>query len=243
VRSYGQYCSLARALDIIGDRWTLLIVRELLLRPCRYRDLQDGLPGIPTNLLAARLRQLETDGVLTHDDRGLYTLTAWGQHLAEPMHALARWGAPLMTEMEDGDTFRSDWLDFPVQFIFGGWDEGRPAFTAEIRADDAPVTMESVGGEVRFRPGPAVAPDLVLTGRPDVIVGILSGRLDKEAAEDLGASVLGDLHPLSRLRNHDWLTGPEACGRPERAPDPPEAAGTEKPRKAGVDAGKGRGGA
>ena len=107
----------------------------------------------------------------------------YGQHLAEPMHALARWGAPLMTEMEDGDTFRSDWLDFPVQFIFGGWDEGRPAFTAEIRADDAPVTMESAGGEVRFRPGPAVAPDLVLTGRPDVIVGILSGRLDKEAAE------------------------------------------------------------
>jgi DNA-binding HxlR family transcriptional regulator len=194
-----------------------LIARELLLRPCRYSDLQAGLPGIPTNLLAGRLRQLEEDGVVVLDEGNLYTLTPWGQQLAEPLHALARWGAPLMDEMEEGDTFRSDWFDFPVTFIFAGTDPDRPPLMVEIRAGESPVTMESARGEVRFRPGPAPSPDLVLTGPPDVVVGLLSGRLDQKQAEDLGASVLGDLGPLSLLRRPDWLSGPEASERRSRA--------------------------
>jgi DNA-binding HxlR family transcriptional regulator len=212
MRSYGQYCSLAKALDIVGDRWTLLIARELLLRPCRYSDLQAGLPGIPTNLLAGRLRQLEEDGVVV-DERSLYALTPWGKQLAEPLHALARWGAPLMDEMEDTDTFRSEWLDFPVAIMFGGVEPDRPPLVVELRAGDSPVTMESAHGEVRFRPGPASSPDIVLTGPPDVVVGLLSGRLDQKRAEELGASVLGDPSPLARLRRSDWLSGPEAAER------------------------------
>jgi DNA-binding HxlR family transcriptional regulator len=217
MRSYGQYCSLAKALDIVGDRWTLLIVRELLARPCRYSDLQAGLPGIPTNLLAARLRQLEEDGVVAVDERSHYALTSWGEQLAEPLQALARWGAPLMDEMGDNETFRSEWLDFPVSFIFGGTKPDRPPLVVEIRADDSPVTMESARGEVRFRPGPAHSPDLVITGTPPVVMGLLSGRLDKKQAEDLGASVLGDLHPLSLLRRSDWLSGPEVSAVARRA--------------------------
>jgi DNA-binding HxlR family transcriptional regulator len=216
MRSYGQYCSLAKALDIVGDRWTLLIVRELLGRPRRYSDLQAGLPGIPTNLLAARLRQLEEDGVAAVDERSHYALTSWGEQLAEPLQALARWGAPLMDEMGDDETFRSEWLDFPVSFIFGGTKPDRPALVVEIRSDDSPVTMESARGEVRFRPGPAHSPDLVITGTPPVVMGLLSGRLEKKQAEDLGASVLGDLRPLSLLRRSDWLSGPEVAERPNR---------------------------
>jgi DNA-binding HxlR family transcriptional regulator len=200
MRSYGQYCALAKALDIIGDRWTMLIARELLLGSSRYGELQEGLPGIPTNLLATRLRQLEQHGVVVRDDQGFYTLTPWGQQLAEPLKALTRWGSPLMKEMASSDSFRSRWLSGPVSVIFPGVDTDRPPFVAEIRAGESPVTMESTGGEVHLRPGPAVAPDLVLTGPPDVVVGILSGRLDKKAAQDQGASVLGDLRPLSRLR-------------------------------------------
>jgi DNA-binding HxlR family transcriptional regulator len=217
MRSYGQYCALAKALDIVGDRWNLLIARELLLRPCRYGELQAGLPGIPTNLLAGRLRQLEKDGVVAVDERNRYSLTSWGEQLAEPLHALARWGAPLMDEMEDSDTFRSEWLDFPVAFIFGGTQPDRPPLVVEIRAGDSPVTMESARGEVQFRQGPAVSPDLVLTGPPAVIVGLLSGRLDQERAEELGASVLGDLGPLARLRKSDWLSGPEVSQGPRQA--------------------------
>ena len=79
MRSYDQYCAVARALDVVGDRWTLLIVRELLLRPCRYRELQEGLPGVATNLLADRLRHLEESGVVTRDEQGRYELTARGK--------------------------------------------------------------------------------------------------------------------------------------------------------------------
>src|ERR687885_1607076 len=68
-RGYGQYCAVAKALDLVGDRWTLLIVRELLLRgPCRYTDLRHGLPGIATNLLADRLRELERAGIISRED-------------------------------------------------------------------------------------------------------------------------------------------------------------------------------
>src|ERR1700735_2478981 len=69
MRSYGQYCSIAKALDVVGDRWTLLIVRELLIRgACRYTDLKDGLPGIATTLLADRLRELESAGLIRRED-------------------------------------------------------------------------------------------------------------------------------------------------------------------------------
>jgi DNA-binding HxlR family transcriptional regulator len=70
MRSYKQYCAIAKALDVIGDRWNMLIVRELLLQgACRYTDLHNGLPGIATNLLAERLRDLEREGIVTREER------------------------------------------------------------------------------------------------------------------------------------------------------------------------------
>ena len=91
MRTYGQYCSIARALDIVGDRWTLLIVRELLLQgPCRFTDLKNGLPGIAKNLLSTRLKELEDAGLVARDDApppvatALYTLTENGLTL-EPV--------------------------------------------------------------------------------------------------------------------------------------------------------------
>jgi DNA-binding HxlR family transcriptional regulator len=217
MRSYGQYCSLAKALDIVGDRWTLLIVRELLIRPCRYGELQDSLPGIASNLLVARLRHLEEAGVVVKADAGQYVLTAWGEHLAEPVLALVRWGAPLMDVQEEEDSFQSQWLAHPIKMIFAGIDPSRPRFVAEIRAGDEPVTMESDGGEVHFRAGSAAAPDLVLTGPPDAIIGLLAGRLDQRAAKEQGVSVLGDVDTLAQLRRSDWLSGPELCRQEMRA--------------------------
>jgi DNA-binding HxlR family transcriptional regulator len=208
VRSYNQYCGLAKALDIVGDRWTLLVVRELLIRPCRYGELQDSLPGIASNLLAARLRHLQDSGVVSYSE-GRYALTDWGQHLAEPVAALIRWAAPLMTSQDAGDAFQSQWLSGAVELIFGGEDPRRPRFVAELRAGEQPVTMESAGGRIHFRQGPAAGPDLVLTGPPDQIIGVLAGRLSQAEAEKLGVSVLGNLEPLALLRRADWLQGPE----------------------------------
>ena len=99
MRSYGQYCSVAKALDMIGDRWALLIVRELLLQgPCRYTDLKNGLPGIATNLLSDRLRELETAGLVRREEAAppvataLFHLTEAGAELEPVLHALGGWG-------------------------------------------------------------------------------------------------------------------------------------------------------
>ncbi|MDN3461157.1 helix-turn-helix domain-containing protein, partial [Rhodococcus sp. APC 3903] len=118
-RDYGQYCGLARALDVIGDRWNLLIVRQLLLGPARYGDLREALSGIATNLLAGRLRDLETAGVLerrlSEDGNAItYALTPWGAELREPINGLIRWSTPLMIRGPEDDEFRPEWMSLAL---------------------------------------------------------------------------------------------------------------------------------
>src|SRR2546428_13402057 len=104
MRQYGQFCPLAKALDVVGDRWTLLIVRELSVRACRYTDLRDGLPGIATNLLADRLKSLEAAGIITAEAAPrpvattLYRLPERGEALLPALQALVTWGAPLLAD-------------------------------------------------------------------------------------------------------------------------------------------------
>ena len=124
MRSYGQYCSTAKALDVLGERWTLLIVRELLARgACRYTDLRAGLPGIATNLLADRLRELEPAGVVEREDAPppvattLFSLTARGRALEPVIAELGRWGVPLMHDSSPDDQFRGQWLRGPVRMF------------------------------------------------------------------------------------------------------------------------------
>src|SRR5580692_12706806 len=105
MRSYGEYCALAKTLDVVGDRWTLLVIRELAIRgACRYTDLRNGLPGIATNLLAERLRDLEQAGVVVREDApppiatNVFRLTPRGEELGPVLDALGRWGIPYMVE-------------------------------------------------------------------------------------------------------------------------------------------------
>jgi DNA-binding HxlR family transcriptional regulator len=200
MKSYGQYCAIARGLDVVGDRWTLLIVRELLAGPRRYGDLQDGLAGIATNLLADRLRHLEQHGVVERDGRGLYKLTKWGQGLEEPIYALARWASPLMDEPVGDDQFRSSWLMPVIANIFDGVDPSRPDTTIEINTGDSPRTVVSNEGRVQLQPGPADSPDLIISEPPEGVMGLLAGRFDKAAASELGVVVHGDVRRLARLK-------------------------------------------
>src|SRR5687768_6915286 len=110
-RKYGQFCGLARALDVVGDRWNLLIVRQLLVGPARYGELLAGLPGVATNLLSTRLRDLEAAGVIERQpaqeaNAVVYTLTEWGAQLREPVEGLIRWSTPLMVPGPGDDHFR-----------------------------------------------------------------------------------------------------------------------------------------
>jgi DNA-binding HxlR family transcriptional regulator len=208
VRSYGQYCALARALDVVGDRWTLLIVRELLSRPCRYHELQDGLPGIATNLLAERLRGLEDGDVVTRDEESRYMLTERGRGLATPIGELVRWGALLMNEKEDSDAFRSRWLEIPLDLWFSGVDSSRPQLEVEIRCGDETITLQSRDGEVHRRVGQAVSPDVIVSGPPDAVVGLLAGRDEPQIAIQHGVHILGDFRLVDRLRTPNWLVPP-----------------------------------
>src|SRR2546423_520246 len=122
MRSYGQFCGLAKGLDVLGDRWTLLIVRELLIRgPARYTDLHRGLRGIPPTLLADRLRDME-EGALVRRDLSpapatatVYALTERGQALEPVIAALGRWAAPLLATPAKEDVFLPHWLVLPAR--------------------------------------------------------------------------------------------------------------------------------
>jgi DNA-binding HxlR family transcriptional regulator len=220
MRSYGQYCSVAKALDVVGDRWTLLIVRELLTQgPCRYTDLKNGLPGIATNLLSDRLGDLEQAGLVRREDAAppvattLFHLTETGAELEPVLDALGRFGIRYMTEPRESDEFRSHWFAYPVSLFLHDREPGGPPLLIELRTTGRPAVVEVSGGTVRTRLGTAGAPDLVLSGEPRLILGVLSGYLAPGHAQDLGLEISGDTAILERVRPGQ---PPAAQRRPQR---------------------------
>ncbi|WP_369392919.1 winged helix-turn-helix transcriptional regulator [Streptomyces sp. CG1] len=119
-RSYDQYCSAARALDLVGDRWTLLIVRELLAGPRRYTDLHADLPGVSTDVLASRLKDMERDGLTTRrrlpppGAAYVYELTGRGRELLPVLQALGSWGEAELGERRPTDAVRAHWFALPL---------------------------------------------------------------------------------------------------------------------------------
>ncbi|UUU29866.1 helix-turn-helix transcriptional regulator [Streptomyces sp. CA-210063] len=129
-RSYDQYCSAARALDLVGDRWTLLIVRELLAGPRRYTDLHADLPGVSTDVLASRLKDMERDGLSTRrrlpppGAAYVYELTGRGRELLPVLQALGAWGESALGERRPTDAVRAHWFALPLSRGFGGGSAG-----------------------------------------------------------------------------------------------------------------------
>jgi DNA-binding HxlR family transcriptional regulator len=206
MRSYGQYCSIAKALDVVGDRWNLLIIRELLIRgPSRYTDLKNGLPGIATNLLSDRIRELESAGLIRREDAPppvattLFHLTETGAELQPVLDAIGRWGVRYMAEPAEDDEFRGHWFAFPVTFFLRDRDPGGPPVSIELRTAASPAVVEVSGGSARLRPGPAAAPDLVLQGEPRLILALFSGKLTADEVADLGLQISGDASVLQRV--------------------------------------------
>ena len=206
MRTYGQYCSIAKALDVIGDRWTILIIRELLIRgACRYTDLKNGLPGIATNLLSDRIRELESAGLIRREDAPppvaatVFQLTETGGQLQPVVDAIARWGVRYMIEPASGDEFRGHWLTFPVSFFLQDRDPDGPPVSIELRTAASPVVVEVSGGSARTRLGPAAAPDLVLDGEPQLMLALFAGGLSAAEAADRGLRISGDTGVLARV--------------------------------------------
>ncbi len=179
-RSYDQYCSAARALDLVGDRWTLLIVRELLAGPRRYTDLHADLPGVSTDVLASRLKDMERDGLATRrrlpppGAAYVYELTSRGRELLPVLQALGRWGEGELGERGPTDAVRAHWFALPLLRALDG--EGVVEVTLEEGEFHLHVGAE--GGPV-YGDGPA-------PGEPDARLA-----MDAETCESLARGESG----------------------------------------------------
>ena len=189
-RSYGQYCGLARALDVVGDRWNLLIVRQLLMAPARYRELLEGLPGVATNLLTDRLRDLETAGVverrLAEEGNAIvYTLTPWGAELREPVEGLIRWSTPLMTRGPGGDHFRAEWLVLPLSALLAGKTATHRPSTVGIAVEGHLVQVRTTRSGTQVGPHDGRDLDAVVRAEAPIILGLAAGVLDLDDTRGL----------------------------------------------------------
>jgi DNA-binding HxlR family transcriptional regulator len=206
MRSYDEYCSLAKSLDVVGDRWTLLIIRELAMRGARrYTDLRNGLPGIATNLLAERLRELEQAGVIARENAPppiastLFRLTPRGEQLRPALEDLIRWGIPLMAEQRPGDAVRSHWIAYALELMLTDSRPDASPVTIELDIGDEPIMLEMRDGAIHTRLGRTDDADAVISGEARQIMGLFLGLTELADAEAAGLSYQGDSAILDRV--------------------------------------------
>ncbi|MGO4649816.1 winged helix-turn-helix transcriptional regulator [Nocardia sp. 2YAB30] len=189
-RSYGQYCGLARALDVVGDRWNLLIVRQLLVAPARYRELLDGLPGVATNLLSDRLRDLEAAGVVERRlaEQGnavTYALTVWGTQLREPIEGLIRWSTPLMVRGPAGDRFRPEWLAVALPALLSSRVKADRSSTVGVGIDGQMFQVRATRSGLDVSPHDGRVLDAVVRAEAAIVLGLAAGMLDLDEIRTL----------------------------------------------------------
>jgi DNA-binding HxlR family transcriptional regulator len=201
-RSYAQLCGIATALDVVGDRWALLVVRDLMLGPLRFGDLAEGLPGVGTNTLAARLKQLEAAGVVHRrlaDRATVYELTPYGHELEPILMALGRWGTRSMARLPAQVATRSRWLVAGMlAFRDGTRRTARPTIWA-LNLTDGPFMVRAAGRVVTIVAGMPPRPDHTVTAADADLHALLTGRITTDAAIASGACTVSDPSALPGL--------------------------------------------
>jgi DNA-binding HxlR family transcriptional regulator len=205
-RDYQQYCGLATGLDVIGERWTLLIIRELLFGPKRFTDLLAGLPGIPPSLLSARLKELQTTSVISKEvlpppaASTVYQLTDAGKELESALYALGRWGAQFGRKPRPSDAARPEWAAFALHSLFRPEAAIGVHETYELRLSNGTFRLAVDDGVFTLGTGPGPRPHLALTGDMATVMAVVMGRLTPEEAVQSGnLKVQGDREALGRL--------------------------------------------
>lgn len=204
-RSYNQYCAIARALDIVGERWTLLVVRELLTGPKRFKDLLEGLPGIGTNLLTTRLKDLERYGVVRRTTlpppaaSKVYELTELGRSLEPVIAALGRWGLEFLDTPDREDDLRPAWAVVAMRSTLKQEAARGLQETYEFRIDKEALHLRIKDGEVEALQGPAVDPELVVRSSTQAFLALVAGQLEPaEALESGEIRIEGEQETLAR---------------------------------------------
>lgn len=195
-RSYGQFCGLARALDLVGERWALLLVRDLLVSPKRFTDLRNGLPKIPSNVLSTRLRELEDAGIvarraLPRPESGVvYELTDYGRELEDVVLRLGRWGAARLGEPRPGEVLTPDAMVMALRAMYRV--DAAAGVHASFQVELGPTVFHArvEDGALSTGVGPLEGADLVIAAGP-AILALFNGEVTAADA------IAGDLVALT----------------------------------------------
>lgn len=204
---YPQFCALARAAEVVGERWTLLIVRELLLGPKRFTDFREGLDGISPSVLAARLARMEKSGLVHRSEWAppaastVYELTEDGRALRPAVLALIRWGGRFLFPPRTGERFEPEWMRLALEACARRTASPPRSFVVRVRRGPREATLRVAGG-----PGGTTvsqgegAVDATITGPVEPVLGLMSGALDPRAAIRKGLlKVTGDVAALRQF--------------------------------------------
>lgn len=203
---YEQYCGLARALDVVGDRWSMLIVRELRPGPRRFTDLVEGLPGISRKLLTDRLRDLERDGIVARCQlpppaaRQVYELTEDGRALGAAMVPLIAWGARRLGELRSGETLSARWSAMGMAVLANREATKGVSEKYQYLVGDSAFHFIVDDGSIEVRDGHVEDPSAVVTTDEETWTDIVSGKTSASAAAIAGSlTVAGDRQAVKRL--------------------------------------------
>lgn len=203
-RSYEDGCAFAHGLDLVGERWAMLVVRELILGPKRFTDLRAGLPGISPNVLTERLEELERVSIVTRRKlpppaaTWVYELTDWGRELERVIMTLGEWAArsPVLPM---GNAIGTDALILSFRTMFDP--ASAEGFNAELelRLNELPFRARIAGGKLKLDRGPATKPDVVVESDPNTLAGVVYGGLKIPEAVKVGMRIEGDRAVLKRF--------------------------------------------
>jgi DNA-binding HxlR family transcriptional regulator len=204
-RTYGEACGIPRALDRIGERWALMVVRELVLGPKRFTDIREGLPNLSADVLAQRLRELEETGVVRRRElpppaaSKVYELTEWGRELEPVLIALGRWGARAPGPPEDACmSFDSHILSLLTLFdpdVAGDFET-----TLALRLDGRSFRVDVGDGRLDIAPGEATAPAATIETDPTTLIDLAHGRRKLDEAVRAGdLEIAGDKRAVKRF--------------------------------------------
>ena len=204
-RAYGQFCGFARAVEVVGERWAFLIVRDLLIGSRRFTDLHRGLPGIPTNVLTARLKELEEAGVVRRrvlprpDGSVVYELTEYGRELEPVVVELGRWGAKTLGDARPGEIVTPDSLVMAMRSTFRS-DAARGVHAGfELRFTPIVIHARIDDGKLEASEGPLEQPDLIIESGP-ALKSLMAAEITATEAIQTGAvHITGDPALLERF--------------------------------------------